>query len=351
PTPLYVTVLFVASIVVAYVFSTVVNAMREVLEGKYLLPAPIARALRSMHQDRLAAIDDGLERARTLRQELDQRTAGWEQALRLAAAAGSANRPFATKYVPDTVSVVLEDLVRRRRAGGAIKPDELGTLVEDLRRALTANDVRADPALARHYQQTLSVVDYASKNAAADELRLYTIRQTEFGLLIAEPTRLGNVAAALESYTVSRYGLDLNVLWSRLQPILQRDNKDAFGAIGDAKTQLDFLVTCCWMSALTTLAWFVVLAFAGDAPVAFLAVALIGPAVAVLFYSLAVANYLSYGEIVRAAVDLNRFGLLKELHVELPDGIRQERATWAALRQLSSFGAPGIEMSYEHPPK
>jgi hypothetical protein len=66
-------------------------------------------------------------------------------------------------------------------------------------------------------------------------------------------------------------------------------------------------------------------------------------------YRLAVTNYLAYGQVIRANVDLNRFSLLESLHIRRPSGIREERELWKGLRELSSFGSEGIDLSYEAP--
>ncbi len=82
----------------------------------------------------------------------------------------------------------------------------------------------------------------------------------------------------------------------------------------------------------------------------FVVVAFAAPLGARFFYELAVENYLIFTDVVKSAVDLYRFKLLKSLHIPLPGGIRQERELWSALQDLATFGKEGLEISYEHDP-
>jgi hypothetical protein len=89
----------------------------------------------------------------------------------------------------------------------------------------------------------------------------------------------------------------------------------------------------------------------GSSPLLFAVAAIGGPVATCFFYFLATKNYRVFAELVRTSVDLFRFQLLKALHVSLPNGIRDERATWTALQRLSTFGAEWVELSYQHEPK
>jgi hypothetical protein len=77
-------------------------------------------------------------------------------------------------------------------------------------------------------------------------------------------------------------------------------------------------------------------------------VAFAAPFAARFFYELAVENYLIFADVVKSAVDLFRFRLLKRLHIPPPSGLRQERELWSALQDLSTFGKEGLEISYQH---
>jgi hypothetical protein len=119
----------------------------------------------------------------------------------------------------------------------------------------------------------------------------------------------------------------------------------------DAKAQLDFLVACCWFSGLSTAAWTIVLGVSGGSPWTYSIIAFAGLAVTSAFYLGAAQNYLSYAEVVRASIDVNRFTLLRALDVRLPNSLREERMLWATMNQLAFSGGDSVEFSYEHPAK
>jgi hypothetical protein len=161
------------------------------------------------------------------------------------------------------------------------------------------------------------------------------------------PTAMGNVAQTMQAYAVTRYQLNLEKFWGDLQTTLQTSNRDFFGQLQDAKTQLDFLVTCYWLSSLVTLACGSILLAKGQSAGLFLAVALGGPIGAYFFYLLAVKSYQSFAELVRIGVDLYRFQLLDSLHIARPRTARDERVIWSVLQRLSYLGTEGTELSYK----
>jgi hypothetical protein len=139
----------------------------------------------------------------------------------------------------------------------------------------------------------------------------------------------------------------MSTFFTRLQTYLVKKDDKAYSIVIDAKTQLDFLVTCCWYSALTTAIWYVLLVAWGDLGT-FLWLATLGPAATLAFYYLAVENYVAYAEIVKACLDVNRFALLGALDIPLPGSNREERRLWAALSRSSLARFDGIEFGYEH---
>jgi hypothetical protein len=240
----------------------------------------------------------------------------------------------------------LRRLRRAVNSQGAIAKADLRQAVSAMALTLSTHDARSDKRLAADRDELIALIEDCS-NAAADlQLRLFTLRQTRFGALTPEPTGMGNIAAAIGSYTVSRYGFDLDTFWSRLVPTMQKNDAQAYGDLRDAKTQLDFLVTCCWLTVSTWAFWTAALAAFGTSVATFTLVAVAGPIFAGSFYLLAKTNYITYGQLIRASVDLNRFALLTALRIPIPAGIREERALWSALRQLSSFGTDDVELSY-----
>lgn len=196
------------------------------------------------------------------------------------------------------------------------------------------------------------------------------------------PTRLGNVLKAAELYSWERYQIDSVVIWSRLES----DIPDAFSApLQDAKTSLDLITTlaafllffgvplACWVALRTAvpLPWWIPLLLALIAflprlyiPLGLALVSLILSLLALwlplargtllildhfqvlilgllvvsflfwLSYTNAVQAALAYGEKIRAAIDLYRWSVLKDLHLQTPKDLEEERTMW---KEVNSF--------------
>jgi hypothetical protein len=144
--------------------------------------------------------------------------------------------------------------------------------------------------------------------------------------------------------------MDLSIFFTRLQTHLVKVEDKAYPIVLDAKTQLDFLVVCCWFSGASTLLWYLALIAQGGSLETYFAVAILGPLSTVSFYYLAAENYISYAEVVRACVDINRFSLLHALAIPTPKSNREERRVWSALSRATLSHQEGLEMSYEQAP-
>ena len=194
------------------------------------------------------------------------------------------------------------------------------------------------------------------------------------------PTHLGNVLKAAELYSWERYQIDSIVIWSRLES----DIPDAFSApLQDAKTSLDLITTlaafllffgiplACWAAWRTTifLPWEIALILAIITfflrlyiPLAFalflflltllalilpqnplllvghLQVLLLGLIIVSFFFWLSYTNAvqaaIGYGEKIKAAIDLYRWSVLKDLHLETPKDLDEERKMW---QEVNSF--------------
>ncbi len=128
---------------------------------------------------------------------------------------------------------------------------------------------------------------------------------------------------------------------------IQSDEK-FYATLIDAKTQLDFLVSLFWLTAVFTIIWLVVLLYGRTSWLAFVLVGVIGAGLAYLWYAIAKQNYLAFADILRTSIDLFRFDLLKELHVRLPSSSDHERKTWEQLNYLIGHGGPTETVRYLH---
>jgi hypothetical protein len=159
------------------------------------------------------------------------------------------------------------------------------------------------------------------------------------------PTAMGNIGSTMRSYAISRYSLDLDIFWSRLQNCVQSD-KDYFGVLQDVKVQLDFLVASIWLTGAFALTWTPIMFYRGTR-VEFLAVGATG-FLTLFLYSLGCDTYLLFADLMRGGVDLFRFKLAGSLHLPLPGGTEEERLFWTRLGNIIGY-ARDERSSYRHP--
>jgi hypothetical protein len=124
------------------------------------------------------------------------------------------------------------------------------------------------------------------------------------------------------------YGMDLPFWWPRLWSLLPEAEQKG---VEEALTSLVALLNLAALLMLVALDGSI---YFYRAHLAWWAVLAGGSALAWLIYSGAVVQARSYGERLRAAVDLHRFDLLKALHVSLPAGPLEEQDRW---EQLASW--------------
>src|SRR5262249_28614214 len=151
-----------------------------------------------------------------------------------------------------------------------------------------------------------------------------------------------------QSYATTRYNLNLDLHWSRLQKAVRRDDA-SWAIIQDSKTQLDFLINSCWLTIGWTAVWSVALLLRGYHPWVFLAVSLGGPLIARVWYLVAVEQYRAFADLLRTSVDLFRFDLLKDLRLALPADLLDERYLWDELNQVTAYGDQTSNFRFQHP--
>ena len=287
-----------------------------------------------------------LHRARKERFELQRLKPLWRKRLRDASDQGNASPVAGATYGAGTPAAqAIDRLEEKRESASLITSAELEAAVAGLESALAQVDRRANAALQADYSSLLSIVDYAEDFSNIEFSNAIGDIERTFGEAV-RPTRMGNVAEALDRYGSSRYSMNLAVFWSRMQVVIQ-DRKEIYGSLLDAKCQLDFLVMCCWLCLVTSAGWLVGVQWLPFSAELYFVLLVVFPLAARVFYELAVENYLVLADLVRSIVDLYRFQLLRSLHVAPPRGIREERAVWSALGQLAS-GSSGVEISYQH---
>lgn len=338
-------ILFFGSIVFAYVLSSISAFLRDVLEGKHW-PSFLEGPLSDRQADLLKKLESVRQTSRDEAASVRDAEPRWNELMDAAAAEGREKNRGQVGYNP-SADPAGKKLRALRRSMSTVRYADLETLVTLFANALKKYDINENPRLDEDSAQIESAFSEARDALNAKVIDSYIERHSRFGAGVAAPTKMGNIAAAIRDYAFGRYGFDLDALWSRFLLVIQRTDEKGYGSLLDAKTQLDFLIASYWLTLATTLCWLVALAAAGSSPATFIVLAVGGPIAAAAYHSLATTNYLAYGSVVRATVDLYRFTLLRELHLPLPSSLRQERVLWDALRGVA-LGNP-IELGYEHP--
>ena len=164
-------------------------------------------------------------------------------------------------------------------------------------------------------------------------------------LTVLAPTRLGNLTRTMRSYALDRYGMDLDIFWTRLQRILLKEPL-FYSTLSDAKSQVDFLVSATCLTALFSAFWTLYFLWVQPAPRPFLLVASFGPLATRLCYLIACQNYLVFADLMRSSVDHFRFDLLDALHLQRPPGNREEVLQWRRAGEWIGFGND-VDISYK----
>jgi hypothetical protein len=371
-------VAFVGTVAIAYVASAINDFMREFLEGRHVGLAFVARALCDEQKERRIDLGNRYATARRRRFRLSDVIERCERKVREASAQSGKPGHLGRAWPGDELLEQLRAIVRE----GAFSKIRAQEVDDDKQRRketqrTDSSTIGADPA----FDEMLHTIRFVARRMAREIavrrkplpakiesdrrdllLLMGAIRDsanqaefeagaelfTRFGNDPPKPTRMGNVAAAIQAYTIGRYKMEMTVFFSRLQTVLVKNDDKAYGLVLDAKAQLDFLVACCWFSGVTTLVWSFLLASFGNEYGPFLGVAVVGTAATVALYFLACQNYLSYGEVVRACIDVNRFALLNQLAIRQPSSLREERMLWSTMSHLAFSGSDSFELSYEH---
>ncbi|HEX8776368.1 MAG TPA: hypothetical protein VF735_22550 [Pyrinomonadaceae bacterium] len=195
-------------------------------------------------------------------------------------------------------------------------------------------------------KQVLSV----GKNAG---LRLNTDFPKDEKLVL--PTRLGNVIRSFESYADIQYNMEAVTLWPRLVAKL---DKEYSGEIDGTKTSFDFMLNCSALSAVLALLVLIV-GLIYPTPLTSLQSALLWLveinvflAAAFFFYRLSIDRAKAWGHTVKAAFDLYRWDLLKQLgYSRLPQTVAEERALWRNISLRMSYGDYYMTPPAEYSPR
>jgi hypothetical protein len=145
------------------------------------------------------------------------------------------------------------------------------------------------------------------------------------------PTRLGNILKNAELYPIDRYQIDAVLFWPRLYNVLP---KHFIQTITEARSALDFMLVISSLGGAFALLAGVCLLITGAPWWLFLVCFWGGLAVAWLAYQSALGSAVLYAQQIKAAFDLYRNELLKQMHLPLPATPDKEEIRWHEIGQF-----------------
>jgi hypothetical protein len=155
------------------------------------------------------------------------------------------------------------------------------------------------------------------------------------------PTRLGNTLRRTEAQAGSQYRLDALTAVPHLLMIAPPGHVDY---VNDQRSQLDLAVRMTFMSVLACATSLLFLLHDG----CWVFVAVIPYVLAYLSYRGSIIAASHYGSALETLINLDRFALYKQLHLELPHGTVEERRANVKVAELFSYD-PEVVIRYEHP--
>jgi hypothetical protein len=176
------------------------------------------------------------------------------------------------------------------------------------------------------------------------------------------PTRLGNTLRASEEQAGGRYGLDTNVAYPRLYPLV---SERLAAQLRDFTGQLDTAAHLCVVLMAATVVSGVLLVPSGSP--GWLVVPAVTGALAWFAYRAAITAAKLLGNQWMVSFDLHRFDLLVQLHYRLPGDLDEERRLNETVTELltelkrstlddeQAYAEEGIpvepipRLNYEHP--
>ncbi len=155
------------------------------------------------------------------------------------------------------------------------------------------------------------------------------------------PTRLGNILRRAESQAGSQYGLDALIAVPHILMVAPASHTEY---VNDQRSQLDLAVRMTFMSALASATAFLFLWHCRF----WLFIVVIPYALTYLSYRGSVVAAGHYGSALDTLVNLDRFALYQQLHLELPAGTTEEREMNVELARLFDYDDDAT-IIYQHP--
>lgn len=346
--------------VVAYTISPAIQPITRLLEGENLWRW-IAEPLLLGHARRVESLAARGREAFRHRAGLPESEA---ILLRLAdlRAAGALRKTVTDTATIKAAETEIDKLQALRYLNRPIGNHDLNVAVQALSEALRLNCADLSALKPPVSEQTYScaqkldglqrlmtevLAPYAVEIAQRKEARAYLARESLFSGAELAPTRLGNDVAALRSYCDTRYGMDFDFFWPRLQ-LVMKDLKIA-EKLATAKIQVDFSILSLTLSVLFTVVWLFILGCWGTSFVSLMLVVVFGPPVIGLWLWMVHESYSAFAELVRGAIDVSRFDLLQMLRRPLPASTEAELKVWEQTARLLVLNEHDVDVTFKHP--
>jgi hypothetical protein len=184
----------------------------------------------------------------------------------------------------------------------------------------------------RRYNRLMALARVSHRATAQEAMEQLKSFPDDSGMIM--PTRLGNALKAMESYGVSRFGLDSQTFWYELQAAAP----DAIRtATRETRASVDFFISSIAHLTLFSFACLIALPFV-DNPVVVALAAILSLSLTPLAYAQASANVLEWHWSIRALINTSREGLASSLGLVLPTNSTEEWDLWQAVSGLAHHG-------------
>jgi hypothetical protein len=319
---------FVAISMAALLLTFLQPWLLALLEGKHL-PGVVRAALQRRQTDVLDALKERAERHFRDKARLKALGPVWRDCLQ--------TLPDHLA-VPEATAALVGELADKRRRGEVIASDEIARLYP-----LNKDRLPSPLPLDQERKETMKrVIRYAEDRSRHQFIEVQNRMQFTYpgdvydpdpsSDNVVAPTAFGNIGRTMRSYALRRYGLDLDIFWTRFQKVMAEDGSSKhFDTLQAQKTLVDTAVTLFWLTVLFGLIWIPLLISWRPDVTLFRVVALGVPLAAWALYHLAVQAYLVFADHVRTSVDSYRFKVLQAFHVTPPPGTKEERVIWQRL--------------------
>lgn len=354
---------FIAIAVVAYLFSPLTLLLRQVLEGRVLIPRFIQDGLREEQFAIAQELKEKRDRANTRDNDIAAFFQKQLERLIEARRTGSALKalgPSAQAQIcaADAEITAVERIATPRRTTETATITALEGAISTIVMALSCSSTtlpetapECDHALSKKLAASQAKATVLLRRAVDDAhqalIEAQEILRGRFALKGIWPTHIANIRAAAESHSVDAYGVEFEFIWPRLRFAMQKDEK-AVALLDGARAQVDFSLLMTLLCGTFVLVWLSIFIGSAQPPLAIIMLGLAGLMVISFLLRVVEESIKQLGELISSTVDLYRFKLLREMDIDPPGNLTAERALWRRLQQSSTTGLGTIDIAYRH---